>query len=99
MSKQALSTRDKALIALTILMLIVLALKSHVYDPYRPEPGEDISIIESYIEDTYSGPLYKSGLLKIRLIKYIESEGDLTVKLRRYVVGIFPVGDIYSDVE
>lgn len=99
LSRQALSVRDKALIALTILLLIVLALKSNLYDPYRPGPDEDITVIERYIEDTYNGPFYKSGLLKIRLIKYIETDGNLTVKLRRYVGGIFPIGDIYGDVE
>lgn len=99
MNRHVWSTRDKALVALMILLIIVLALKSNLYDPYKPVPNEDLTVIETYISETYDGPLYSTGLLKIRLIKYIENNGEITVKLRRYVGGVFPIGDIYRDVK
>lgn len=99
MSRHVWSARDKALVALMILLIVVLALKSNIYDPYKPGLNEDITAIERHIAETYDGPLYKTGLLKIRLIKYIENDGEITVKLRRYVGGVFPIGDIYGDVK
>lgn len=94
-----MSLKDKSLVTLAILLIIILAVKSNFYDAYKPNDGEDIKVIETYISETYDGPLYSSGILKIRLIKYIESEDEITVKLRRYFVGIFPIGDIYDDVD
>lgn len=99
MNRHDWNVRDKVLVAVMILLFVVLALKSNFYDPYKPEFGEDLTTIERYISETYDGPLYKAGLLKVRLIKYIESEDGMTVKLRRYVGGVFPIGDIYSDVK
>lgn len=98
MSKLQLSVRDKALILLAVLLSIVLAIKSNLYDPYKPQMDEDITVIENYISESYDGPLYDSGILKVRLIKYLEADGELTLKLRRYFIGVFPIGDIYRDV-
>ncbi|HAS74578.1 MAG TPA: hypothetical protein DCS67_10585 [Clostridiales bacterium UBA8960] len=99
MSRHEFSVRDKALIILAILLVIVLAVKSNFYDAYKPDVGEDITVIENFISQVYDGPIYESGLLKVRLIKYIESDGVFTLKLRRYFVGIFPIGEIYRDLD
>ena len=91
--------KDIVLITLTALLLIILVVKSMFFDAYKPVDGDDFNKIEAYISETYDGFLYNSNILKIRVIEIKADDDKIAVHMRRYFLGVLPLGDTYGDVK
>lgn len=94
--KHKWSIKEKVLVVMTVLLLLVLIVKSCAFDAYD---GKPVIEIDRYMSETYDGTLYEFGILKVRLIEYKETDGNFAVHMRRYLLGILPLGDSYADVK
>ena len=94
--KRKWSVKEKVLVVMTLLLFVVLIIKSCAFDAYD---GKSVAEIDRYISQTYDGTLYETGILKVRLIEYKETDGNYAVHMRRYLFGILPLGDLYADVK
>ena len=98
--KWRITTKEKVLVAITLIFLIILIVKSIYFDPYKLSPEDQIEKVDQYISETYDSFLYDSGFLKIRLIDYKSLEtGEIQMHLRKYVLGILPFGDAYGEIK
>lgn len=99
-NKLSLSKKDIVLILITLLALAILITKSVFFDEYKPVVNEELnlSIVTQHIEKTYDGFLYEKGILKIRLIDFKTHEDVQNIRLRRYFLGLVPMGDIYDSI-
>ncbi len=95
-TKRKITTKEKVLVVMTIVLFVVLIGKSVWFDAYE---GEPVPEIDQYMEETYDGILYDTGILKMRLIDYKEDKNNFAVHMRRYLLGILPLGDSYADVK
>ena len=98
--KRQITAKEKVLVAITLVFLVVLIVKSIYFDPYKAKPEDQIDKVDQYISQTYDSFLYDSGFLKIRLVDYKALEtGEIQMHLRKYILGILPFGDAYGDVK
>jgi hypothetical protein len=88
--------REKVLLAVTIILLIVISVKSIYFDPYEPLVSEDLTETNVFIGEQYDGFLYDSNLLKVRVIAFQETEEETRLHLRKYFLGLFPIGDVFT---
>jgi len=89
--------REKVLLAATAILMVVISIKSIYYDPYEPLLTDDMSDASLFIEAQYDGFLYDSHLLKVRIIEYKETDAETNLHLRKYFLGLFPIGDVYTE--
>lgn len=90
------SNKEVALIIIASILFVILVSKSLFFDAYKPDVNEELEFITQHIEQTYDGFLYDKGILKIRLIDYKNHEDGQNIRLRRYFLGLLPMGDIYD---
>ncbi len=88
--------REKVLLAATFILLIVVSVKSIYFDPYEPMETDDLSKANAYIGEQYDGFLYDNNLLKVRVIEFKETDEETRLHLRKYFLGVFPIGDVFT---
>lgn len=105
------STKEKIIILITILLAIVLYWKSFYYDPIDKSALNQVEIdfvewVEVQCDNTFDSFMYKNGMLEVKIveIKAFEDEETKEItyksKIRKYILGYFPIGDDYVyDVE
>jgi len=87
--------REKVLLVATIILLIVVSVKSIYFDPYETTLTDDLSEVEAFIGEEYNGFFYDNNLLKVRIIEFKETEEETRLHLRKYFLGVFPIGDVF----
>ena len=88
--------REKVLLAATVILLVVVSVKSIYFDPYEPLGTDDLSEANAYIGEQYDGFLYDNNLLKVRVIEFKETDEETRLHLRKYFLGVFPIGDVFT---
>lgn len=95
--------KERILIGVTLIVLIVLGYKSIVMDPVDPIDSKDEAVIErmqEVLDERHSNILYKTGIMKFRITDVkVESEEDFTGRYRKYLFGVLPFGDSYFSSE
>lgn len=94
-----ISKRELMWSVLAIVLIVILSVKSIWWDPIKIEDEATEKIVlqvQNVIDEEFSGSLYELGLIKIRIID-VKSEPDNAFKghYRKYLFGIFPIGDTY----
>lgn len=78
-----MNKREKYLIIATVALLLLLAIKSFVLDPYNPTEAETpfYERVQGIIESEYDGALYDYNIVNVKIIKISEmSEKEKTVE-------------------
>lgn len=88
--------REKVLLAATVILLVVVSVKSIYFDPYEPLVTDDLSEANAYIGEQYDGFLYDNNLIKVRVIAFKETDEETRLHLRKYFLGVFPIGDVFT---
>ncbi len=88
--------REKVLLVATVILMIVISIKSIYFDPYKSVGTVDLTEVEAYIGEQYDGFLYDNNLLKVRIIAIIATEEETKIHLRKYFLGVFPIGDVFT---
>lgn len=88
--------REKVLLAVTVILLFVVSVKSIYFDPYEATQVDDLSEIEAFISVQYDGFLYENNLLKVRIIEFKSTDVETLLHLRKYFLGVFPIGDVFT---
>lgn len=78
-----MANRDRIMIVVMIVLVLILGVKSFVLDPYQPENESEkafMDYVESIVDAKYSGGLYGT-LVHIKIVKVTEmSETEKTYK-------------------
>ena len=88
--------REKVLLAATIILLIIVSVKSIYFDPYKVTQTDDLTEVEAFIDERYDGFFYDSNFLKVRVIEYKATDEETQLHLRKYFLGLFPIGDVFT---
>ncbi len=88
--------REKVLLVATVILLIVISVKSIYFDPYEPLESENFTEVETFIDIQYDNFLYDAKLLKVRVIEYKTTDEETRLHLRKYFLGLFPIGDVFT---
>jgi hypothetical protein len=94
-----ISKRDLFWIVLALVLIVFLAVKSVWLDPIEVNDAATESVVaqvRSVIDHEHDGPIYELGIVTIRIIDVkSESEDAFKGHYRKYLFGIFPIGDTY----
>lgn len=96
-NKIKISTKDIVLVSITLILLLSLMIKSVIFDAYTFQSETDKKLAQEYIDKEFDGKLYEWGLLSIRVIDVDVKESTTRYHLRKYVLGLLPFGDEYTD--
>ncbi len=88
--------REKVLLVATFILLIIISIKSIYFDPYEPVNTDELSEVGVFISEKYDGFFYENNLLKIRIIEFKETDEETRLHLRKYFLGVFPIGDVFT---
>lgn len=91
--------KERILVVVTIIVLIILGYKSFVLDPVDTNDAKEEAIVvemQEVLEERHSNTLYKIGIMKFRITDVkIDGEDEFTGRYRKYLLGIVPFGDSY----
>lgn len=88
--------REKVLLVATFILLIIISIKSIYFDPYEPVNTDELSEVGVFIDEKYDGFFYDNNLLKVRIIEFKETDDETRLHLRKYFLGVFPIGDVFT---
>ncbi len=101
-----IGSREKLYIAIVVLLLGILSLKSIYFDEIKASSSEEEILIEnvySALDEKYDNFLYESGILTFRVTSLKElSEEDVVfyrAKTRKYFLQILPIQELRVDVK
>ncbi|MBM7561775.1 hypothetical protein [Fusibacter tunisiensis] len=86
-------------IGLTLVLCVILGIKSFFIDPVKldsPEKKEIVEQMQVIIDEQYDHSIFTTGIVKVRIIE-VKADGPDNFKghYRKYLLGIFPIGDTY----
>ncbi len=91
--------KERILVGMTFIVLIVLGYKSFVLDPVDTNDVKEEAVVvemQEVLEEKHSNILYKTGIMKFRITDVkMAGEDDFTGRYRKYLLGIIPFGDSY----
>lgn len=94
-----MKNKERVLVGVTLIVLIILGYKSIIIDPVDPKDQKDEAVVvrmQEVLDERHSNILYKTGILKFRITDVkVEGEDDFTGRYRKYLIGILPFGDSY----
>lgn len=91
--------KDAVLLIVLFVMIVVVGYKSVVMDPIQTNSAEEehvVVLMEEVIEKNHTGALYRYGVIQTRVVA-VKSEmgGGFKGRYRKYLFGIFPMGDVF----
>lgn len=95
--KKKISVKDLVLIIITVILLLSLIIKSVAFDAYEFENEADKQLAQGYIDSEFNDKVYEWGLLTVRVVDVDVKESATRYHLRKYVLGLLPFGDEYTD--
>lgn len=93
-----MNKKEKVLILVVAILISGMGIKSTVYDGMTPETEQEIRLydqMQEVIREDNDNFLYSSGIMMTRIIAVKEEDGLLKGHYRKYVLGLFPMGDEY----
>ena len=93
-----LKKKDWIYIGVAILLFVFLVVKSSFLDAYETNDANMIQIVsevKNIIKETHTGVLYENNIIITRVINVKLEENGFKGHYRKYLLGIFPIGDGY----
>lgn len=97
-----MNRRERGYIIAGVVLLIVLVIKSLVFDPVSLSDPSEVKFaewVETRLDEEYSGVLFDSRIVVHRLVsvKTREEAGETLYvgKVRRYLLGVVPISEKY----
>lgn len=92
-----LSKHERNMLIVTLILLVLIIIKSLVLDPYKPQNAEEeafVTFAYEAAEKQFTHEVYDYGIVKLRLVD-VKKEGDAYKgKMRKYAFGIVPYADV-----
>lgn len=98
-SRRKLTLKEKVLLGVTLILLLVLVSKSVFFDPYQFADEAEQKRAETFISETFDGKLYEVGFLKAKIVNIEYKENQVRYHSRKYVFGLLPFGDDFSEFQ
>lgn len=98
-SKRELTLKEKVLLSVTLILLLVLVGKSVFLDPYQFADEAEQMRAEAFVSDTFDGKLYEMGLLKAKIVNIEYKDNQVRYHSRKYFFGLLPFGDDFSEFQ
>jgi len=97
-----MSRRERVYVIAVIVLLVVLVVKSLVFDPVNLEEPQKIEFamwVETKLDEKYDHFIFDYNIVVHRLVsvKQKEEEGEMLYvgKVRRYLLGVVPFSEQY----
>lgn len=93
-----LRKKDWVYIGIAILLFILLVVKSTFFDAYQTNDANMIQVVndvKGIIKETHTGVLYQNNIIVTRVINVKLEENGFKGHYRKYLLGVFPIGDGY----
>ncbi|OJV61912.1 MAG: hypothetical protein BGO41_06605 [Clostridiales bacterium 38-18] len=98
-NKRKLTIKEKVLLSATLVLLLVLVGKSVFLDPYQFSDAAEQMRAETFINETFDSKLYELGILEARIVNIEYKDNLVRYHSRKYVFGLLPFGDDFSEFQ
>lgn len=91
-----MSKREKTYVLVTIVLVLMLLMKSTLIDPYKTKNNDEELFkvtVEEVLAEEYDGFLYDNNIIKMRVIKIYKDDGKYYAKVRKYFLSVLPYSD------